>query len=58
MARKKKSESQIDEILSDVQESLEVEPAQSLKSVAQKKGSIKSKYEDHAKFQKFKKEGK
>ena len=66
MARKKKikddefevaSAEQVAETLDDVQEAMESEPSAALKSHSKKNGSIKSKYEDHPKFQKFKKEG-
>jgi len=54
MAKRKKA--QLDEVLSEVQESLENSPREAIKS--HKSGQAKSKYEDHLKFSKFKnKEG-
>jgi hypothetical protein len=55
MAKRKKSI--VDSILGSVESSLESSPEKAVKSQS---GSIKSRYEDHAKFAKFKinKEGK
>jgi hypothetical protein len=53
MARKKKSV--VESILGDVKDAINGSPSEAIKS--HKSGAVKSKYEDHAKFSKFKIKG-